>query len=57
MFSMLLAAICNSFTIYDTFTLRFAIISFFLQQRLISDSVHPKADQTGGHLPETGGHV
>ena len=28
MFSKLLAAICNSFTIYDTFTLRFAIISF-----------------------------
>jgi len=26
--SVLLAATCNSFTIYDTFTLRFAIISF-----------------------------
>jgi len=25
----------------------------FLQQRLISDSLHPKADETGGHLPET----
>jgi len=57
MFSTLLAAICNYFTISDTFTLQSAIIIFFAAAATDIRFTASEGQPARGHLPETGSHV